>query len=378
MWATRGEGLGEGKLLAGFWRSNKRAMTLNGRLGTVLMAGVVVAAFTSDTAASSVHRQSSPIRAVSVAPPPPAEPVYWWADSDLVTQIRAISWEGKQVGTMTFNKGVSLFDQAPDGSRLMVSDRAGLTVFTSDGRVLDFLTAYRGMWADDSHHICAVSTPDGGLGGGIGFLQPAWIFLALPGGANAPAAEVGMFSPHSNILPVACSPASNRLVVATTFTVQVVSVAVYRLSDGQRLRQWQPGSLTSEGLTQNVVASHDGRWLAENAQIGSQIREVSTGTILATFPHGHVLAFSWDGSRILMEGFSAGISLRDWREGRDLWKACRFEPVAVRPAAAGFMVGLHGRGPQELRIVEADGSVTPIVGDILPANAYEVTPLFSC
>jgi len=375
VWATRGEGLGKGKLPAGFWRSNKRAMTLNGRLGTVLMVGVVVAAFTSDTAASSVHRQSSPIRAVSVAPPPPAEAVYWWADSDLVTQIRAISWEGKQVGAMTFNKGVSLFDQAPDGSRLIVSDPTGLTVFTSEGRVLDFLTADPAMWADDSNHLCMVSKPDGGFG--VGFLQPAWIFLALPGGASAPAAEVGIFSPHSNILPVACSPASNRLVVATTFTVQVVSVAVYRLSDGQRLRQWQPGSLTSEGLTQNVVASHDGRWLAENAQIGSQIREVSTGTILATLPRSQVVAFSWDGSRILVGG-GGRISLRDWRQGRELWKACSFEPVAVRPAAAEFMVSFHDGRHWEFRVVHAGGSVTLVVGDNLPANAYEVTPLFTC
>ena len=350
-------------------------MTLNGRLGTVLMVGVVVAAFTSDTAASSVHRQSSPIRAVSVAPPPPAEAVYWWADSDLVTQIRAISWEGKQVGAMTFNKGVSLFDQAPDGSRLIVSDPTGLTVFTSEGRVLDFLTADPAMWADDSNHLCSVSKRDGGFG--VGFLQPAWIFLALPGGASAPAAEVGIFSPHSNILPVACSPASNRLVVATTFTVQVVSVAVYRLSDGQRLRQWQPGSLTSEGLTQNVVASHDGRWLAENAQIGSQIREVSTGTILATLPRSQVVAFSWDGSRILVGG-GGSISLRDWRQGRELWKACSFEPVAVRPAAAEFMVSFHDGRHWEFRVVHAGGSVTLVVGDNLPANAYEVTPLFTC
>ena len=363
-------------------------MTLNGRLGTVLMAGVVVAAFTSDRSASPVHRQPSPIRAVSVAPPPPGEPVYWWADSDLVTQIRAISWEGNQVGSMTFNTGVSLENEAPDGSRLMVSDRTGVAIFTSDGRVLDFLSVYRGMWADDSVHLCAVSTLDGGPGvvwqqvspsERIGFPQPAWLFLALPGGASTPGAQVGTFSPHGGILPIACSPASNRLVVATSFTVQVVSVAVYRLSDGQRLRQWQPGSLTSgaAGLTQNVVASHDGRWLAENTQIDSQIRDVSTGTILATVPRGQVVAFSWDGSRILVVG-SGGISLRDWREGRDLWKACSFEPVAVRPAAADFMVGLHGRGPRELRIVDRDGRVTPIAGDILPATAYEVTPLFDC
>jgi WD40 repeat protein len=290
---------------------------------------------------------------------------------------------------MTFNKGASLFDQAPDGSRLMVSDPTGLTVFTSDGRVLDFLTTYQGMWADDSKHLCAVSTLDGGPGivwqqvsasKSIGFPQPAWVFLALPGGARKPGAEVGTFSPHGGILPIACSPASNRLVVATKFTTEVVSVAVYRLSDGQRLRQWQPGSVTSGtgSLTDNIVASHDGRWLAENTQIGSQIREVSTGTILATLPRGQVVAFSWDGSRILVGGFNGRISLRDWRQGRDLWMACRFEPVAVRPSAADFMVGLHGRGPQELRVVHADGSVTPIVGDNLPANAYEVTPLFGC
>jgi hypothetical protein len=345
-------------------------MTVSGRVGSVLLAGVVVAAFTSDTAA--LPRQLSPIRAVSVAQPPPAEPVYWWADSDLVTQIRAISWEGKQVGSMTFNKGVSLVNQAPDGSRLMVSDPTGLTVFTSDGRVLDFFTAYQGMWADDSNHLCAVSTLDG-----IGFLQPAWINLALPGGADAPAAEVGRFSPHSSILPVACSPASNRLVVATTFTFQVVSVAVYRLSDGQRLRRWQPGSLTSEGLTQNVVASHDGRWLAENAQIDSQIREVSTGTIVATLPRSQVVAFSWDGSRILVGG-GGRISLRDWRQGRELWKACGFEPVAVRPEAADFMVRFHDRRYWEFRLVHAGGSVTPVVGENLPANAYEVMPHFDC
>jgi hypothetical protein len=289
---------------------------------------------------------------------------------------------------MTFNKGVSLYNQAPDGSRLMVSDPTGLTVFTSDGRVLDFLTAYNGIWADDSKHTCAVSTIDGGPGivwqqvspgKSIGFPQSAWIFLALPGGASAPAAQVGPFIPHGGILPVACSPASNRLVVATSFTIQVVSIAVYRLSDGQRLRQWQPGSVTggAGALTDNVVASHDGRWLAENAQIGSQIREVSTGTILATVPRGQVVAFSWDGSRILVVGYGR-ISLRDWRQGRDLWKACRFEPVAVRPAAADFMVGLHGRGPRELRIVDRDGKVIPIVGDILPATAYEATPLFDC
>jgi hypothetical protein len=351
-------------------------MTVSGRVGTVLLAGVlVVTGFPSDSA--TLPRQLSPIRAVSVAPPPPAEPVYWWADSDLVTQIRAISWEGKQVGSMTFNKGISLVNQAPDGSRLMVSDPTGLTVFTSDGRVLDFLTAYQGMWADDSNHLCTVST-HGIFGQIIRFLQPAWINLALPGGADEAAAEVGRFSPHSSILPVACSPASNRLVVATTFTIQVVSVAVYRLSDGQRLRRWQPGSLTSEGLTQNVVGSHDGRWLAENAQIGSQIRELSTGTIVATLPRSQVVAFSWDGSRILVGGGGGRISLRDWRQGRELWKACGFEPVAVRPAAADFMVGFHDRRYWELRLVHAGGSETPVVGDNLPANAYEVMPHFDC
>src|SRR2546422_11295552 len=116
-------------------------MTVSGRVGTLLLAVVVVVTgFTSDSAASPRHRPS-PIRAVSVAPPPPAEPVYWWADSDLVTQIRAISWEGNQVGSMTFNTGVSLQNQAPDGSRLMVSDRTGVAIFTSYGRALDFLTA---------------------------------------------------------------------------------------------------------------------------------------------------------------------------------------------------------------------------------------------
>jgi WD40 repeat protein len=350
------------------------------RVGTVLLAGVVVTlAFTSDTAAST-RRQPSPIRAVSVVPPPPGKSVYWWADSDRVTQIRAISWEGNQVGSMTFNKGVSLQDQSPDGSRLMVSDPTGLAVFTSDGRVLDFLTAYRGIWADDSRHLCAASTLDGGPGVVWGLVQPAWIFLALPGGASTPAAQVGKFSPHGGISPVACSPASDRLVVATSFITQVVSVAVYRLSDGQRLRQWQPGSLTSgaRGLTQNVVASHDGRWLAENAYLGSQIREVSSGTILATVQFGHVLAFSWDGSRILVGTSNGRISVRDWRQAHDLWTACGFEPVAVRPAAADFMVGLHGPGPHELRIVDADGSVTLVVGDTLPATAYQVTPLFGC
>src|SRR5260370_26422759 len=85
---------------------------------------------------------------------------------------------------------------------------------------------------------------------------------------------------------------------------------------------------------------------------------------------------SWDGSRILVAGFNGRISLRDWRQGRDLWKACSFEAVAVRPAAADFMVGLHGRGPRELRIVDRDGQVTPILGDILPATADEVEPPF--
>jgi hypothetical protein len=352
-------------------------MTVRGRVGAVLLASVVVVALASDKSPLPRHRQPSPIWAVSVVPPPAAEPVYWWADSDLVTEIRAISWEGKQVGSMIFNKGVSLSNQALDGSRLMLSDPTGLTVFASDGRVLDFLTAYQGMWADDSKHVCAVSTIDGEP---ANFLLPqsAWIFLALPGGAGSPAAQVGTFSRRRGILPVACSPASDRTVVEMNFIVQVVSVAVYRLSDGQRLREWHPGSLTSEGLTQNVVASHDGRWLAENAQMGSQIREVSTGTILATLPRGQVAAFSWDGSLILVGGFGGRISLRDWRQGRDLWKACEFEPVAVRPAGADFMVGLHGRGPRELRVVHADGSVTPIVGDTLPAEAYEVTPLFDC
>jgi len=258
----------------------------------------------------------------------------------------SISWEGNLVGSITFNKGVSLFNQAPDGSRFMVSDPTGLTVFTSDGRVLDFLTLYKGMWADDSKHLCAVSTLDGGPGivwqqvsssERIGFPQSAWTLLALPGGASAPAARVGTFSPHRGIVPVACSPASNRLVVATSFVTQVVSVAVYRLTDGQRLRKWQPGSLTSEGLTQNVVASHDGRWLAENAHIGSQIREVSTGTILATLPRGQVVAFSWDGSRILVGGFGGRISLRDGRQGRDLWTCLLYTSPSPRDLSTSRM-----------------------------------------
>jgi hypothetical protein len=138
-----------------------------------------------------------------------------------------------------------------------------------------------------------------------------------------------------------------------------------------------------------VVASHDGRYLAEQTMSSGDtvIRRTSDGAVVARLAGQAVSAFSWDGSRVItMPGLGAAdtheLRLVDWQRGRILWRLA--EPAGIapglayvstlaRPGGTDVVVGIAadstgGSPVEQLWLVHADGTVTQVAkGPIFPS-----------
>jgi hypothetical protein len=171
-------------------------------------------------------------------------------------------------------------------------------------------------------------------------------------------------------------------------------VRVMSLSTGALLYQHQ---YPSGQVASSVVASHDGRYLAEQTmstdaqghQINGDtlIRRTSDGNIVARLSGQAVRAFSWDGSRVItMPGLGAPdtheMRLVDWQRGQVLWRQA--EPAGIAPGYAyvyalakpggtdvivGIAADSTGQAPVDaLWVIHANGSAAQVAkGPIFPA-----------
>jgi hypothetical protein len=151
-------------------------------------------------------------------------------------------------------------------------------------------------------------------------------------------------------------------VVVEEVIMYTSEVRILTLSTGALIYQHQ---YPSGQVASSMVASHDGRYLAEQTMStdaqGHQaygdtlIRRTSDGTVVARLVGQNVAAFSWDGSRVItMPGSNSAnnheVRLVDWQHGQILWRLAPTEPAGssvgdyyvfalARPGGTDLMVG---------------------------------------
>lgn len=290
-------------------------------------------------------------------------PLIWYATAPSsgpqpqATTDVAVDWNGGTVGILHEQGNIG---QSPDGSRLLTG--AGSLV-DQTGRVVGQLTSLKGGpgWGDDSRQRCFMSTADGALPTGNG--EPAWLFTSPIGTAGHRLVQLGEFGGQSGPSVLACSPSTDRAVVAEDVIFYVREVWVLQLSTGAVLYH----HVYIDGQVASVVASHDGRYLAELSMLShgnpivlgdTQIRRTSDGAVLARIPHQRVEGFSWDGSRIVTtpanpSGVAGEVEVVDWQHNSVVWR----HPLAPQDQTGYGRVDLLPR-PEGADIAVAVGRAT--------------------
>lgn len=344
--------------------------------------------------ASSFHHQWS--FTAEPGAPPKNIPLIWYGTSnpnsggppDPNAQYRmlALDWNGTLVGTLYTSSPAS---QAPDGTRLSVgsgyADQSGTILAPPLGR--------KGGpgFADDSRHVCEMRTATGSLPTGNG--EPAWLYAGAIGSPLHRIVQVGQYGGQSAPGVAACSYQSDRAVIVEEVIAWTSEVRVFALSTGALVYQHQ---YPSGQVASSVVASHDGRYLAEQLmstdpqghQLSTEtlIRRTSDGAVVARLAGQAVRAFSWDGSRVITTpalgaADSHEVRLVDWQRARVLWRMTEpaglapgyaYVSVLSRPGGTDLVVGVAadstGNSPvEQLWLVHADGSATQVAkGPVYP------------
>jgi hypothetical protein len=223
--------------------------------------------------------------------------------------------------------------------------------------------------------------------------EPSWLFAGPLDGPLRRIGQAGQVGGQSGPRIVACSYLNDRAVVEQDGPMWASEVRILALSTGALIYRhlYASGQVGS-----SLVASHDGRYLAEQTlsadaqghqvQGDTLIRRTSDGAIVARLADQSVAKFSWDGSRVITypaygSATNHEVRLVDWQRGQILWRMARPTDIApgfpyvstlAKPGSADFMVGVAvdptGQAPvDQLWLVHANGSATQIAkGTIFP------------
>jgi hypothetical protein len=299
-------------------------------------------------------------------------------DPNLPYRLVALDWNGILVGTLYTTSPAS---QAPDGTRLFL----GSGYADQTGTILAAPLGLKGgpSFADDSRHVCEMRTATGSLPTGNG--EPAWLYAGAIGSPLHRVVQFGQYGGQSAPGIVACSYESDRAVIVENVIAWASEVRVYALSTGALVYQrlYPSGQIAS-----SVVASHDGRYIAEqtnDVNSDTAIRRTSDGTIVGRLTGQRVVAFSWDGGRVVTGPIGSTnnqeVRLVDWQRGQILWRQTEpagigtgfaYVSVLARPGGTDVVVGVAadstGSSPvEQLWLVHADGATTQVAkGPIFP------------
>jgi hypothetical protein len=216
----------------------------------------------------------------------------------------ARNYQGHVVGTLTIDQAAAEADGvlfSPDGSKFLIG---GGIVFDVFGHQLadlysasDASALGQPMWGDDSEHICGIASDGTGTGSLLEF--------SLSGTART-VAELGpLTGSQAGWSVLACSPDADRAIVSQSGSQ--AEFLMIRLSSGQVVATY-PGPASGNGAG---AASHDGSLVAIDGPSSVTILDTVTGKQLASVVRwgdvginpfiGSALAFSWDGTRLLVQ-----------------------------------------------------------------------------
>ncbi len=248
--------------------------------------------------------------------------LYWTSNApDGAATLTARTYAGDPAGVLVLPPSSSGFEIAPNGMRVL----NGNQIIAVSGTVLGtlpeqyFQSALPPAWADDSAHLCEVSTPSGGAATGT------LVEFDETGHARTVATLGPVAMSNGGWSMLACSPSANRAVVAYTNSQGATIISV-QLSSGRIIAQHSVADAFP-------IASHNGSIVALNEPSAVTIRNPITWAVLgrvvrwgsqAGYPLiGSAVAVSWDGSRIIVDGGGAGGGFHpewmvDWATDRTL------------------------------------------------------------
>ena len=227
----------------------------------------------------------------------------------LTSPVRYVArnYQGQLVGTLTVDQAAEANGvlPSPDGSKLLVGSRLVFDVYGH--QLSDLYTAadasalVQPIWADNSEHLCGIT-----YNNDAEVVTGALLEFSASGGYRTVADLGPLAGSDSAWLALACSPSSDRAIVWQSNDSQS-EYLVIRLSTGQVVATY-PGSTSDQGPG---AASHDGSLVAIDGTDGITILDTVTGQELGSVVRwgesegyqliGEALAFSWDGSRLLVE-----------------------------------------------------------------------------
>ena len=265
---------------------------------------------------------STPTATLSATPVPGTRPsgLIWYHGPDSL--IHAVDWTGRQDRSMQAGNAA----QSPDGSHLWnrfpnpqavappgtVTNDVGVTVGSVPGY-------QQMMWADDGAQFCAITASPAGTS--------ELDIISLNGQRRTVGTIALPSTPAQSPALVACSDQSQQAVVAGEGSGYFWSLSLLSLRDGSVIYERRYPNPVAR-----LVASHDGQYLAEQLPSNTSsppftfIRQLPSGTQLATVRGIVVEAFSWDGS--LVAGPITGnpsmpdVQVIRWQTQQVVWRTC--------------------------------------------------------
>ena len=345
---------------------------------------------------SANHGPSAPAKVVArpftPAPAPgrltsePGGPVFELIPPGGPGPIAVVDWTGRVLGTLAQRNTIEPASVSADGLRMLwndgvVTDPTGAVVGSvPSGDPLHDIFAV--AWATDDRTLCGISPGPDAHESSKGLIGEADIEVVdTVTGATHRAGPVGRLDAmQATVGVVVCRPDADLAVIAVDQTsTATAAVDVVRLSTGAMTAHDAVASSTFP------VVSPDGTLLAEPAvdYSGTAILSIPSGAIVGRVDGGRVVAFSGDGSRVVVESYGGAAHpgqtrVIDWRSNTVLADglhapldgAVAGEAVATRPGGGELLMLVYrGSTIPTAVLVDADGVVTSI-----DAPALELLP----
>jgi hypothetical protein len=269
------------------------------------------------TPTPTISINATPTVSITATPnPPPVSPppaLIWYHGPPSALEY-GVDWTGTQRTAINTSSVL----QSPDGSRLW--QRNQMAVIDPSGQPAGSVAVdQQMMWSDEGQQLCGIrATPS---------MAYELELLTLDGnrhGVTTIALPNGNQQPVSPML-VACSMVTGRAVVVGQQGGSIWNMAMISLVDGSVIYQRRYPNPVAR-----VVASHDGRYLAEQLPYAGPttfIRELPSGNQVGQLTDVAVQAFSWDGSLVGVgtagsTGTMPQAMVIRWQSNQTLWHLC--------------------------------------------------------
>jgi hypothetical protein len=322
---------------------------------------------------------------LSVPRPAPVGIIYFRADCQPGTCVwHRMDWTGRSLSDVRL---AGQIEPSPDGAKLIetIPDVAGymLQITDGQGRVLASGRAdnLRDLtWSSDGANLCAIrDAPE--WGGADHELEVTAI-------GQSPSQLIDLGSSRGQPGFAACSVERNRAVVVDAVhehdqtlhpnhAIVAARVRAYSLT-GHAVsfeRTYPVGDPATEVF---VRASLDGSRLGEVRRGGSDVLDLPSGHLVASYPGWQLLGFTFDGKRAVLtqrESLQAATSIRiastsevvDVASGGVVWNSSfdlTIQAAVAAPGSEDLLLAGAGTGLSELYVIGPDGSERHIASNV--------------